>query len=397
MKRKLLPLILLCFFGLSTLSTGQVINEFEPNPDGIDSPTQQIEILGTPGAAFSGFFITIESDGNNGTVDRLTEISGTFDGDGILVATVSDLENPSFTAVLATGTTASTGDDIDTNNDGNPDNAAILGTVLDALGIPDSNSDAATQYGADLGGADFAFTGAEPFRVFRDNTTPTGDWYAVNTPTSTQISDINGNSFDAADFSPDPRQLSFGVLNLLSSLPVEMTRFAAKVVASNVDLTWTTASELNNDYFAIEYSTDGRNFVEIDQVNGFGTTNVEQQYQYVHKTPAKGFNYYRLTQVDFDGSSTTSNVEVVEVTVVNDIRIFPTKATNFITIDLAEAAETATQIDVFDLLGRLALSNQMGAASNQTQIDVSNLEKGHYFIRMEMDGQLITKRFIKSN
>jgi len=162
-------------------------------------------------------------------------------------------------------------------------------------------------------------------------------------------------------------------------------------------LSWTTASEQNNDYFAIEYSTDGRNFTEIDRVKGAGTTNVEQQYTYTHKTPTKGINYYQLKQVDFDGTNATSNVEVVELSTVADIRIFPTKALNFITVDLAEATKADTQIDIFDIMGRLALSNNFAAETNQIQINISNLEKGYYFIRMELDGQMITKRFIKSN
>jgi len=182
-----------------------------------------------------------------------------------------------------------------------------------------------------------------------------------------------------------------------AALPVELVRFSAKAVGGNIDLSWTTASEQNNDYFAIEYSTDGRNFTEIDRVKGAGTTNVEQQYTYTHKTPTKGINYYQLKQVDFDGTNATSNVEVVELSTVADIRIFPTKALNFITVDLAEATKADTQIDIFDIMGRLALSNNFAAETNQIQINISNLEKGYYFIRMELDGQMITKRFIKSN
>ena len=191
-----------------------VINEFQPNPPGSDPSNVDIELKGTPGTSFSGTLLSVESDPGSsastsqGRIDRLTDVSGTFDAAGLLVVTIPDLENPSFTFVLATGTTASVGDDIDQNDDGTADNTGGLGTVLDAIGVPDEVSDEAFLYGADLGGTDFAFTGAEPELVFRDR--QTGDLFAVNDLSDdTSVFDVDGDNVPASEFDQDPTQPTF--------------------------------------------------------------------------------------------------------------------------------------------------------------------------------------------
>ena len=134
-----------------SLSAGAVlINEFQPNPTGADPSTVQVELLGTAGASFSGVLLSIESDntGSLGVIDRLSEVSGTFDANGLLTVSINDLENPSFTFVLLDVFTGVLGDDIDLDNNGAADNIGTFGTVLDAIGIPDAVGDESTIYGA---------------------------------------------------------------------------------------------------------------------------------------------------------------------------------------------------------------------------------------------------------
>jgi hypothetical protein len=207
------PRPLLLAFALALLApaaSAQTISEFQPNPPGSDPSTTDVELKGAPGTPFSGTLLSIEDDGANGRIDRLADVSGAFDADGLLVATIPDLENPSFTFVLATGTTASIGDDIDTDDDGTADNTGGLGTVLDAIGIADDGSEAL--YAGQLGGTDFAFTGTEPELVFRDG--QTGDLFAVNDLTDGgSVFDVNGDNVPASEFNQDPTQPTFGAPN----------------------------------------------------------------------------------------------------------------------------------------------------------------------------------------
>ncbi|PIB35876.1 hypothetical protein BFP72_10955 [Reichenbachiella sp. 5M10] len=89
------------------------------------------------------------------------------------------------------------------------------------------------------------------------------------------------------------------------ALPVDLISFEGVLVNQNVELIWKTASELNNDYFEIQRSSDGETFETIGNILGNGTTSNLSQYSYLDEQPYFGQSYYRLVQVDFDGQTTT--------------------------------------------------------------------------------------------
>lgn len=91
-------------------------------------------------------------------------------------------------------------------------------------------------------------------------------------------------------------------------LPVELIAFNAHTELESVLLTWTTITEVNNDKFIIERSVDGYQFTEIGEVNGSGNSNITENYTFRDSNPQSGKNYYRLIQLDFDGSATESNI-----------------------------------------------------------------------------------------
>jgi len=85
-------------------------------------------------------------------------------------------------------------------------------------------------------------------------------------------------------------------------LPVELISFIGVIEDNVTTLSWENASEINNDFFEVQHSVDGINFAGIGTVDGNGNTNEIIAYSYVHGSPALGLNYYRLRQVDFDGT-----------------------------------------------------------------------------------------------
>ncbi|WP_299437124.1 ExeM/NucH family extracellular endonuclease [uncultured Rhodospira sp.] len=198
-----------------TTTVSAVINEFMPNPPGGDPSTQTFELLGTAGAAFEGWVVSIESDAGSsaGLVDRASQVSGTFDANGLLTVDVPDLENPSFTVALVsdfTGATDST--DIDTDDDGVADDLSAFGTVYDAIGVPDDAGE--LLYGTDLGGTDMAFFDDEPRLIFRDGAT--GELYAVDGAAgSGSVFDASGAEVNATGFDVDPTAGTdtFGAVN----------------------------------------------------------------------------------------------------------------------------------------------------------------------------------------
>ncbi|NEO77733.1 endonuclease/exonuclease/phosphatase family protein [Moorena sp. SIO4G3] len=182
-----------------------IISEFQPNPIGSDPALTTFELSGTPGESFEGVIVNIESDpggSNPGDINNFESVSGTFDSNGLLSVSISDIENPSFTVALFSTFTGDTSTDIDTDDDGVPDDLSTFGTVFDAIGVPDAAGDETLLYGTDLGGTDFAFTGDEPRLIFRDGSV--GDLYAINDPDNGQVFDINGIDVTRGIFNIDP-------------------------------------------------------------------------------------------------------------------------------------------------------------------------------------------------
>ena len=95
-------------------------------------------------------------------------------------------------------------------------------------------------------------------------------------------------------------------------LPVELISFTAALKFDIVELKWSTASELNNDHFTIERSTDLENFEVVATIPGNGTTNVIHHYNTLDPSPVYGRSYYRLKQTDFDGKYSYSDVRVID-------------------------------------------------------------------------------------
>lgn len=182
----------------------------------------------------------------------------------------------------------------------------------------------------------------------------------------------------------------------LVSLPVELVGFNAWIDKANVVLEWLTVTEENNDYFAIEHSKDGRTFQEIGNIKGQGTSDIQQYYQFIDNTPLKGVNYYRLKQMDFDGSFYYSDIKTANFNTKGElIRVMPSPATNNLDVIFYKIFKKDAPVEVFDIMGHLILTQQLEEDSNEINIDISTLIPGQYFIRIRGERAFLIKRFIK--
>lgn len=216
---KMRILIALCagILPVASASAG-LLNEFAPNPAGGDPATQDVELSGTPLAAFDYWILSIENDGINGTVDRAENVTGSFDANGLAVVTIADLENPSNTVILTDAFSGSIGDDLDAADSGTLDTSS-LGTILDAVGVSDSVVDDGTLYASGLGGTDILYNGQfEPLLVFRDGVT--GDWYQTVTVNFGDPDErigvfaaSAGAEIASSAFTPDAASSTFGAAN----------------------------------------------------------------------------------------------------------------------------------------------------------------------------------------
>jgi hypothetical protein len=109
---------------------------------------------------------------------------------------------------------------------------------------------------------------------------------------------------------------TFGPFTLGSSsannpLPIELISFKARVNGNAVDLTWSTATEINSDYFVVERTMEGEKFDAVGTIRGAGDSYATLHYNAKDLQPYNGTSYYRLKQVDYDGQSTYSKLEAV--------------------------------------------------------------------------------------
>lgn len=97
-----------------------------------------------------------------------------------------------------------------------------------------------------------------------------------------------------------------------SVLPVELIAFDAVRQGNGALITWTTGSEINNDYFNVQTSVDGVNWVTIAMIQGAGNSSDEIEYSFFDSEPTNAVHYYRLIQVDYDGTKSKSNIKTVK-------------------------------------------------------------------------------------
>jgi hypothetical protein len=179
------------------------------------------------------------------------------------------------------------------------------------------------------------------------------------------------------------------------SLPVELTSFEAQPVPPHVRLDWTTASETENDFFAVERSADGRAFDEIGRVRGGGTTRTEQFYTFLDVRPVSGANYYRLRQVDVGGAFAYSPVRVVENPGANRILLAPSPARDVLRVKFSEPNSDMATWEIFDLAGRLLARGEIDAETRDADIPVHEFLPGTYLWRLVENRQTWTKIFQK--
>jgi len=177
-----------------------------------------------------------------------------------------------------------------------------------------------------------------------------------------------------------------------ATIPVELTSFSANVVGLGVELNWTTATEVNNQGFEIERSEDGLNFNQVGYVPGFGTTTEPKSYSYTDQSVTSETHYYRLKQIDFDGSFTYSDVAEVEVflpTVFSLEQNYPNPFNPSTSIQFSLPVDARVTINIYNLVGEnvagVAASNFV-AGTHKVNFDAASMTSGIYFYQLDATG-----------
>jgi hypothetical protein len=188
--------------------------------------------------------------------------------------------------------------------------------------------------------------------------------------------------------------LSFQYISLYdySIVPVELTSFAANVINGVVELNWATATETNNNGFAIERKSINSEFTQIGFVPGFGTTTEPRSYSFTDNNVTPAVYSYRLKQVDYDGTFKYSDVVEVDVLAPAVFALdqnYPNPFNPSTIINFRLAADSKVILKVFDVLGQEVanlISGNLRAGSHEINFNASNLNSGVYFYRIDATG-----------
>lgn len=188
--------------------------------------------------------------------------------------------------------------------------------------------------------------------------------------------------------------MSFSSCTGGSVLPVELAGFVASYANDQVELKWQTLSELNNDRFEVEHSRDGYHFQKVGTVEGEGTTAEAKSYFYFHRMSIGGTHYYRLKQIDTDGTFDYSNVVGVIVDNGGKLSIYPNPVKDVIYVQ-QDGLDGNSHFQLMDALGR-KLNTSLSGNAGFYEINLpKNLPRGTYWLKVERAGKVQTLPVVK--
>lgn len=180
-------------------------------------------------------------------------------------------------------------------------------------------------------------------------------------------------------------------------VPVEMTSFTANTVNNTVRLNWSTATEKNNRGFVVERSINKNSWSNITFISGSGNSTEIKNYSFTDKSVNSGKYYYRLKQVDFDGSFEYSKTVEADVAAPKEYKLFanypnPFNPSTKIAFTLPETQ--VVKLRVFNMLGQeiaTLVNSKMEAGKHEITFNAKNLTSGVYIYKLEAGSFVQTK------
>ena len=237
---------------------------------------------------------------------------------------------------------------------------------------------------------------SDTLKVTETGTVPNGSYTILKCEGASPC--ISG-SFDVLELPPGYSVLisATEVSVSRSVLPVELQFFKARQFDQKVLLEWTTVSETNNAFFAIERSVDGRLFETIGTIAGHGNYLVIQQYQWIDEpwVSTGEILYYRLRQVDFDGTEAFSDLETIhwkgDKGPIEITNVFSRGAQ--LEVHLSGNNNSGTHfISLFDLSGKMLINQILPIGFNRTLIDLPKIPSGIYLVALSNEKIRTVKR-----
>ncbi len=175
-------------------------------------------------------------------------------------------------------------------------------------------------------------------------------------------------------------------------LPIELLSFTGKCDQQGVILTWSTASESNNDHFSIERSTDAANWIVAGSVKGAGNSNTLRNYSLTDMDPCNSISYYRLQQTDLDGKFKYSRVISIAncLEALIELAIYPSPGSGVFNLSFKGDRDKVESITIYNTSGQKVYYS----SKYQSVIDLSGKEGGTYFLHFQSASKTIVQKIM---
>ncbi len=174
-----------------------------------------------------------------------------------------------------------------------------------------------------------------------------------------------------------------------TTLPVSLTNYTALLVNNQAKLSWETASESNNNRFEISRSTDNQTYITIASVKGNGNTSKKSKYLAYDATPANGVNYYKLVQIDNDGTTKELAIKALNFSLnkTSNLLVYPNPASGTVNVQVFNKnALTTAVLALVNTSGQTLLTKsvKLNSGVNTFKVDISNnVAPGQYILHLQ--------------
>ncbi len=201
---------------------------------------------------------------------------------------------------------------------------------------------------------------------------------------------LSGNGTQYSDFTwNSPATETKGTPNNNQALPVELTTFSATILKNKVELNWETATEVNNYGFNVERKTEIGDWSEVGFVEGHGNSNSPKHYSFTDNQVNNGKYYYRLKQIDIDGTFEYSDAIEVDLSSPGKYELsqnFPNPFNPTTTIQFSVPEAGLVKLTVYNVIGEKVaelVNKNMEAGYHNVQFNAGNLNSGIYIYKIE--------------
>ncbi|MBP6335287.1 MAG: T9SS type A sorting domain-containing protein [Bacteroidia bacterium] len=188
------------------------------------------------------------------------------------------------------------------------------------------------------------------------------------------------------------------------ALPIKLLHFNAKLKNGQVDLSWATAAEINNDFFTIEKSSDAKEFEPVSTVQGAGNSTVTRHYTTEDREVLSGYSYYRLKQTDYDGKYTYSNIVTLKngagdgLAVLEVQSVYPNPFSERFTLNYTVRKQGLVNFQLLNAAGKIVAQEKIQSTDGHNSYIFENSQSlipGVYFIVLTLNDKKVVKKVMK--